>query len=85
LISLKFGNYSAPTGLLIIAWGNAPGAGVYEVKALKGRIKIKSKIKVPRALPWALIKRPFRAFKLHKIKVERAQPWALIKRPFRAE
>jgi len=23
---IKFGNYSAPTGLLIIAWGNAPGA-----------------------------------------------------------
>ncbi len=33
-------NYSAPTGRIIIAWGNAPGAGVYDVKALKGRIKI---------------------------------------------
>jgi len=33
-------NYSAPLVRIIIAWGNAPGAGVYEVKALKGRIKI---------------------------------------------
>jgi len=32
-------NYSAPTGRIIIAWGNAPGAGVYDVKALSGRIK----------------------------------------------
>ncbi|RKZ93626.1 MAG: hypothetical protein DRR19_00550 [Candidatus Parabeggiatoa sp. nov. 1] len=39
---LRFGNYSAPTGRIIIAWGNAPGAGVYDVKALKGRIKIGS-------------------------------------------
>ena len=25
---------------IIIAWGNAPGVGVYDVKALKGRIKM---------------------------------------------
>jgi len=31
------GNYLAPTGLIIIAWGFAAGAGVYDVKALKGR------------------------------------------------
>jgi len=42
-IQLPKGNYSAPMGRIIIAWGNAPGAGVYEVKALKGRIKIKSR------------------------------------------
>jgi len=33
----KNGNYSAPTGRIIIAWGNAPGAGVHDVIALKGR------------------------------------------------
>jgi len=52
-------NYSAPKVRIIIAWGFAAGAGVYDVKALSGRIK---KIAPsPRALPWALIKRPFRA------------------------
>ncbi len=33
------GNYSAPTGLLIIAWGNAPGAGVYDLKPFRGDLK----------------------------------------------
>jgi len=36
---IKFGNYSAPTGRIITAWGNAPG----------------TVIQVKRAQPWALI------------------------------
>jgi len=32
-------NYSALKVRIIIAWGNAPGAGVYDVIALSGRIK----------------------------------------------
>jgi len=44
---LRFGklNYSAPKVLIIIAWGNAPGAKPLWclLKALKGRIKIGEK------------------------------------------
>ena len=35
-------NYSALKVRIIIAWGNAPGAGVYDVIALSGRIKMGS-------------------------------------------
>jgi len=59
-------NYSAPTGLFIIAWGNAPGTGVYDLKPFQPRkglfvvIQV-PKVQVPRAQPWALIKHSFRA------------------------
>ncbi|RKZ92068.1 MAG: hypothetical protein DRR19_05350 [Candidatus Parabeggiatoa sp. nov. 1] len=47
---------SALKGRIIIAWGNAPGAGVYDLKPFLGALKW-----AKRAQPWALIKRPFRA------------------------
>jgi len=49
--------------------GNAPGAGIYDVGATPqvpvfmklGNAPDAGVYEVPRAMPWALIKRPFRA------------------------
>jgi len=59
--STKKCNYLAPMGRIIIAWSNAPSAGVYDLKPFLPRKGLFVVIVVKRALPWALIKRPFRA------------------------
>ncbi len=48
---------------IIIAWGFAAGAGVYDV---------------PRALPWALIKRPFRAEELPNTQCSSFLRWVVL-------
>ena len=76
--------FSAPEGRDMIAQGNALGRGIEDNRgALKGRHRNRSPrisrpfrastliaIRFPRALPWAIISRPFGA------RTVRGQPWA---------